>query len=312
MRDLSQPARHHQQPIPAGGQLGQRPMLDVPSQVISTRREKVWQGLKFLLALLPWGANAGSPPAKAIKNPDALVDIRPEDFDGIDICLRDTTGSVNYCSRKFGVIRETDGEPERICQINNRAFEGLKKARAELKKINPNYEMMIISTYRPPGYQQCLWVKETPDGYRCNGAVCGPRDRKTRARLPCKEYDLEDPQNKGIFNNCPHVNKQTMDLCAYDRTKVKLNERNQIDMTILQYCRKSTKRNYTLPDDMYYHPCTCRFTSWNSDMTTGSARTKIFTNGGVEETRAMTEALRKTGWVNNVPNEWWHFRYKGK
>lgn len=243
---------------------------------------------------------------------DELVEIRPEDFGGVDICLRDTSGVMNECARNNGVIKEDGGEPERICKVSKKALRALKKARAKLKKIDPNLEIMVISSYRSPEYQQCLWVQKTDKGHKCKRSVCGPRDNKTRKRLACREYDLDDPRYSGIFDRCPHVNANTVDACVYDRSEVQINERNQLDMTILEDCRKSKDPNHKLPEGWFYHPCTCRFTSWDSDIRRGGARTGIFTHGGSEEVQAFIKAMRATGWVNNVPKEWWHFRYAGK
>lgn len=273
--------------------------------------KRSWLAALVLMSLAPWGAIAkgGSQPAKP--SPTALTEIRPEQFGGVDVCLRDTSGEMNVCSRSFGVIREEGGEPERICQVSERALEGLKKVRAELKKANPNYELIVISSYRQPGYQQCLWAKKTDGGYKCNSAVCGPRDPKTGQKLPCKQYDLSDPKYSHIYDHCPHVNRNTVDACAYDASKVRLNERNQLDMTILEDCRKASSPSHELPEGWFYHPCTCRFTSWDRDIRSGGPRTKIFDHGGIPENQAMIKAFEKTGWVNNVPGEWWHFKYTG-
>ena len=267
-----------------------------------------------ILVLVPFVGILLSYGSSPEPDPEELVEIRPEDFGGVDICLRDTEGGENACSRRFSIVREESGKRERICKVSRRAVTGLQKAREELKKINPDLELMVISTYRPPGYQQCLRVKKTRDGkYRCKSTVCGPRDPKTRERLPCREYDLEDPRYADIYNHCPHVNGNTVDLCTYDRTKVKLNKkRNQMDMTVLEDCQSSLKPNYRLPDGWIYHPCTCRLTSWDQDIRTGSARTKIFTSGDIEDVQTMAQAMRAAGWADYVRNEWWHFRYVEK
>lgn len=277
-------------------------------------RNRLWLPALMILALLPWGVHAGpnagaQHAAPQRHDPEELVEIRPEQFGGVDVCLRDTSGETNICSRTYGIIKETGGEPERICQISGKALEALKRARAELKKTNPNLELIVISSYRSPGHQQCLWVKKTDAGFSCNSAVCGPADPKSGARLPCREYDLMNPRYSHIFDHCPHVNRSTVDLCAYDRTRVKLNKRNQLDMTILDDCRKASDRNHKLEDGFYYHPCTCRFTSWTNDIRNASPRTKIFTHGGADEQQAMIKAMRKTGWTDNAPGEWWHFKY---
>jgi len=247
--------------------------------------------------------------------PPEAVHIDPKDFDGVDPCLRDTSGPVNKCARRWGVIRSPGGEPERPCVLTKGALESLKRVRKRMKEQNPNLEIMVISSYRPPGHQQCLWAKRNPDGegYQCNGAVCGPRDPKTRKRMPCRRYDLTNPRYAHIFDNCPHVNLQTIDVSAYDKTQAPINERNQMDMTIIEDCRRFKKVGRKIPKGHIYHPSCCRFTNWTSDFRAGSARArKIFGDGPVDAQLIMIKALRKEGWVDTVPQEWWHFTYRGK
>lgn len=267
--------------------------------------------LMILLTMLPWSFTSSREPLAGQPAREKIVSIDPADFGGVDLCLRDTSGETNECSRRYGVVRSADGKPERPCLLGEKALKGLKKARAELKKINPDLELMVVSSYRPPAHQQCLWVKKTPEGYKCNSAVCGPRNPATGEKLPCREYDLTDPRYEHIFDHCPHVNLHTVDICAYNTKKVKLNERNQLDMTVLEDCRKAANPNYLPPQGFYYHPCTCRFTSWTNDIRNASPRTKIFKHGGAEEQQAMIRAMRTAGWRDNAPGEWWHFQYFG-
>jgi len=251
---------------------------------------------------------------KSIILPKEAVEIRPEEFGGFDPCLRDTTGSANVCAHKYGIVREPGGAPERPCAITGEAVEGFKRARKYLKEKNPNLEIFIISSYRPPGHQQCLWAKKKPEGgYKCNSAVCGPRHPKTRKRLPCNRYDLSDPKNATLYRNCPHVNLRTMDVCAYDRTRVKKNERNQMDLAQIRDCRKAKGYRYRSSRNNPYHPCSCRFTTWTKDIREGSDRAKrVFGKDAVEAQKAMRIAMRKAGWRDNLSFEWWHFRYSGK
>ncbi len=250
-------------------------------------------------------------PVKGVTRP--VVEFRPEEFGGVDPCLRDTTGSENSCSRRYGVVRSPGGKPERPCVLAPEALEAFKVSRKILKEENPDLEIFVISSYRPPGHQQCLWVKKTSQGYRCNRYVCGPRDPKTRKRLPCRIYDLSDPRYAHIFDNCPHVNHRTVDVCAYNRRRVKLNVRNQMDLTTVEDCRKFASKGHKLAQGWSYHPCCCRFASWTEDFRRGSARAKkVFGPEAVEAQRAMIRAMRKAGWRDDAPGEWWHFRYAGK
>lgn len=240
------------------------------------------------------------------------MEIAPENFGGVDPCLRDTSGSENSCSRRFGVIREPGGQPERPCVLLPDAAAALKDAVKFMKEENPDIEIMVVSSYRPPGHQQCLWVKKTSKGYKCNPYVCGPRDPRTRKRLPCKIYDLDDPRYAHIYDHCPHVNFRTVDVCAYDKTRVKMNRRNQMDLSIIEDCRKYKRKGNDLSEGWSYHPCCCRFVSWTGDFRNGSQRAnKIFGKEAVEAQRIMIRSMRKAGFKDDAPGEWWHFRYYG-
>jgi D-alanyl-D-alanine dipeptidase len=109
-----------------------------------------------------------------------------------------------------------------------------------------------------------------------------------------------------IFDHCPHVDMRAIDVCAYDKTKVKLDAQGMLDMKLLADC--SSKK---LGAGQFHHPCGCRHPEWTPDIHKGSKRAKIFTHGGVEEQQAMAKALRAAGFEDDVSNEWWHFHYKG-
>ena len=52
--------------------------------------------------------------------------------------------------------------------------------------FRPNLELLVVSSYRSPAYQQCLWLDEGPKGAKCLGSLCGPRDA-VRDRLAAFE-----------------------------------------------------------------------------------------------------------------------------
>ncbi len=162
-----------------------------------------------------------------------------------------------------------------------------------------------MSSYRPPAYQQCLWLED-----QCKPAVCGPRDASGKA-LPCKAYDLADAKYAHAFDHCPHVDMRAIDVCAYDKTAVPLDARGVIDLSLVDDCAASTSKSHVLAAGRFFHPCGCRHTGWTKDLRTASKRTKIFTRGGPDQQLAMAEALRKAGFVDDVSTEWWHFSFRG-
>ena len=245
------------------------------------------------------GSGSGSPIPTS-----GLVDLSPSRFDGVDICLRDTYGDLNSCARTYGVSNGMGGI-ERPCALEARAVLALIEARRALKKVNPDLELLITSSYRPPEHQQCLWL-DGSDGKKCLSTVCGARDGKGKP-LPCKKYDLASPIWAHVFDHCKHVDMRAIDVCAYDKAKAKLDAHGVIDMPHVADCQiKSGKA----PAGMFFHPCGCRSVGWTKDMRDGSKRAKaLFKNGGVDEQQAMTKALRGAGFVDDVSNEWWHFHF---
>jgi len=264
----------------------------------------------FVVSICLAQGYAATAPSPGKNGSAAAVEIKPTDFGGADLCLRDTAGPENECSRRYGQVRSPGGEPERPCLLAPAALEALKNARVILKKENPDLEIIVISSYRPPEHQQCLWVERTSAGYKCNPYVCGARDPATGAHLPCRHYDLDDPRFEHIFDRCPHVNQYTVDACAYNRSLVKLNDRNQLDLTQLADCRKrATSSGESKP----FHPCCCRFADWTSDIRNASPRARaLFGDQAVGAQRSMIRAFKKAGWADNAPGEWWHFKYVGK
>lgn len=294
------------------GQIAPRIVRLYPTHMFKIHPKRAVAIIFTIIACFAQGqATNNSTPAK--HPPTKTVDLSAKDFNGVDPCLRDTTGEENVCARRYGIAKGADRAPERPCYVAEEAVNGLKDAVKLMKKESPDIEVLVISSFRPAEHQQCLWVEKTDNGFKCNPYVCGPRDPKTGARMPCKYYDLSLPQYEKIYDHCPHVNKYTVDLCAYDKKNVRLNSSNQLDMRLSQDCRNYSDKNADLPDGQFYHPCSCRFVSWTEDFRNGSARAKkIF---GDEETKAqqiMIRSMRQTGWTDNAPGEWWHFKYLGK
>ncbi len=244
--------------------------------------------------------------------PVSSIDLSPALFGGFDICLRDVEGTNNVCGQKFGFVREPGASAERWCRLEAHARTALVEARAAMQKVNPDLELLIVSSYRPPAYQQCLWLQNGGDGKKgakCLSSVCGPRDAAGKA-LPCKKYDLDDPKFAHVFDHCQHVDMRAVDVCAYSKSKVTLDAHGSIDLALIDDCAASADPKHVLQAGHYYHPCGCRHTGWTKDIHSPTARTKIFKNGGPGEQLVMMRALHDAGFSDDVSNEWWHFAFR--
>jgi len=214
---------------------------------------------------------------------------------------------MNACAKLYGVSNGIGGI-ERPCQLEASAVTALVGARLALKKTNPNLELLVVSSFRPPAHQQCLWL-DGSDGKKCLSTVCGARDAKG-GPMACKKYDLANPAFAHIYDHCKHVDMRAIDVCAYDKTKVTLDKNGVIDMTKVEDCRTTGVKGAKLPPNFFFHPCGCRRVDWTKDMREGSKRAKvIFTHGGTDEQQAMIKALRDAGWKDDVSVEWWHFHF---
>jgi D-alanyl-D-alanine dipeptidase len=239
-----------------------------------------------------------------------LVDLSPSRFGGVDVCLRTTGADTNACARVYGVSNGMGGL-ERPCQLEATAVTALAGARLAMKKANPNLELLVMSSFRPPGHQQCLWL-DGSDGKKCSPNVCGARDGKGKP-LPCKKYDLANPIWAHVYDHCKHVDMRAIDVCAYDTTKVKLDANGVLDMTKVEDCSSVGVKGPKLQPGQFFHPCGCLRVGWTKDVHEGSKRAKVvFQHGGVDEQQTMIKALREAGFKDDVSNEWWHFQLAKK
>jgi D-alanyl-D-alanine dipeptidase len=239
-----------------------------------------------------------------------LVDLSPARFGGADICLRDPGADIAGCARVFAVSNGMGGV-ERPCQLESNAVNALVEARLALKKGNPNLELLVVSSFRSPGHQQCLWL-DGSDGKKCLPTVCGARDGKGKP-LSCKKYDLANPIWAHVYDHCKHVDMRAIDVCAYDKTNVKLDANGVLDMHAVEDCSTLGTKGPKPSPNHYFHPCGCLRVDWTKDVHEGSKRAKAaFQHGGVDEQQAMIKALRDAGFKDDVSNEWWHFQFAKK